>query len=120
MHFVTEILVSRFTYSLLAMATNPKPETISLAARLRQHLPILLAQGLIFLAFSLAGIWWGYFLLWVMPLVTLVSFFDAFRQFAEHAMPSFDSEAGSRLISTQSNAFERFFFAPFGMNYHAE
>jgi hypothetical protein len=30
--------------------------------------------GTHFLAFALAGIWWGYFLLWALPLVTLVSF----------------------------------------------
>jgi fatty acid desaturase len=120
MHFVKVILVSRFTYSLKGKAATAEPAKKSLADMLREYLPILLAQGLIFLAFSLAGIWWGYFLLWALPLVTLVSFFDAFRQFAEHANPTFDSEAGSRLISTQSNAFERFFFAPFGMNFHAE
>jgi len=120
MHFVKVILVSRFTYSLKGKAATAEPAKKSLANMLREYLPILLAQGLIFLAFSLAGIWWGYFLLWALPLVTLVSFFDAFRQFAEHANPTFDSEAGSRLISTQSNAFECFFFAPFGMNFHAE
>lgn len=120
MHFVKVILVSRFTYSLKGKSTTVTPVQKSLANMLRDYGPIFLAQGIIFLGFYLAGIWWGYFLLWVLPLVTLVSFFDAFRQFAEHASPSFDSQAGSRLISTQSNAFERFFFAPFGMNFHAE
>lgn len=120
MHFVKVILVSRFTYSLKGKSTTATPAKKSPANMLREYGPIFLAQGIIFLCFYLAGIWWGYFLLWVLPLITLVSFFDAFRQFAEHASPAFDSQAGSRLISTRSNAFERFFFAPFGMNFHAE
>ena len=51
MHFVKVILISRFTYSLKGKATTAAPAKKSLANMLREYLPILLAQGLIFLAF---------------------------------------------------------------------
>jgi len=82
--------------------------------------PVCLAQAAMVVVFVAAGVWWAYFVLWALPLATLVSFFDAFRQFGEHAEPTPDRSAGLRLISTLSNPVERTFIAPLGMNYHAE
>ncbi|WP_422002904.1 fatty acid desaturase [Reyranella sp.] len=117
-HFVRVLVLGRLGYSLVG--EGPSRSSKKVDGTLASYGPILLAQAILFAIFALAGIWWAYFVLWALPLATLVSFFDAFRQFAEHAEPVPDRDAGSRLISTQSNVIERIFLAPYGMNYHAE
>lgn len=123
MHFLWILFAGRIAYTLLgAGRRNSSDEGSESPAtpRLRNYFPILVCQAVIFLLFFTAGFWWAYPLLWVLPLFTLVSFFDAFRQFAEHAQPVPDSGTNAPLISTRSNVVERFFIAPFGMNFHAE
>jgi fatty acid desaturase len=117
-HFARVIVFDRFGYSLIGSANTGSRKKVD--GTLASYGPIILAQGALFAAFAITGAWWAYFVLWALPLATLVSFFDAFRQFAEHAEPTSDDRAGSRLISTRSNFTERLFLAPFGMNYHAE
>ena len=85
--------------------------------------PVIVCQCLLFTCFALAGYWWAYFVLWVLPLVTFATFFNGFRTFADHADPTIPVEhdnADERLISYESSAVERFFLSPFHMNYHAE
>jgi|FEC22Drversion2_1045045.scaffolds.fasta_scaffold00873_14 fatty acid desaturase len=117
-HFVRVIVLRRLGHSVFS---DPrKPSTRKSEGVLASYGPVLMAQAAMFGVFTAAGIWWAYFALWLLPLATLVSFFDAFRQFGEHAEPRPDQNAGSRLISTLSNPVERTLIAPFGMNYHAE
>jgi len=123
MHFLWILSAGRVAYTLLGKGNRTLPEVgkeTEKGGRIREYVPILLCQAGVFLLFSTMGYWWAYPLLWVLPLFTLVSFFDAFRQFAEHAQPVSDPAAKTLLISTRSNALERFFIAPFGMNFHAE
>ena len=121
-HFTRILVAGRVAYTLFGQKssfTNAEHGT-SLFKRLEKFGPIILMQIPIFIVFASTGFWWAYLLLWVLPLFTLVSFFDAFRQFAEHACPVPDSTGKILLISTRSNLLERFFFAPFSMNFHAE
>ena len=126
LHFLRILGAGRISYTLMGKGQNvssaPRIDKTNWfdRRRLKEFAPILLCQAILLSSFSLAGFWWGYFALWVLPLVTLVSFFDAFRQFAEHAQPAEDCSGETLLISTKSNRLERFFFAPFGMNFHAE
>jgi fatty acid desaturase len=65
--------------------------------------------------------WYGYFLLWALPLATLAALYNDLRIFCEHSLRGCEASAPEeRLISYLSNPFERFFFAPNHMNYHAE
>lgn len=123
MHFLWILSAGRVAYTLLGKGNTTSAEGVkgtAGGARVREYVPIMLCQAAIFLMFATIGFWWAYPVLWVLPLFTLVSFFDAFRQFAEHAQPVSDPTAKTLLISTRSNVFERFFIAPFGMNFHAE
>ena len=121
-HFTRILVAGRVAYTLLGRKSdvmNSETEA-SVFKRLEKFGPIILIQIPIFMGFVASGFWWAYPLLWVLPLFTLVSFFDAFRQFAERACPVPDGSAKTLLISTRSNLVERFFFAPFSMNFHAE
>ncbi len=117
-HFARVLFLSRLGYSVVG--DSPSGSRKNVESAFASYMPILAAQVLLFALFYLAGIWWAYFVLWALPLATLVSFFDAFRQFAEHAEPLPDRDATRRLITTHSNPIERTFVAPFSMNYHAE
>ena len=79
------------------------------------------AQCVLLSLFAAAGSWTSYLTLWVLPLGTLAVLFNGLRAFCDHANPS--DEPGDRvhrLVSYVSTSIERFFVAPFHMNYHAE
>jgi fatty acid desaturase len=64
--------------------------------------------------------WWGWPLMWALPLYVFTYLGDSIRSFAEHSHPEADARADEhRLISYVSWPLERMFFAPKHMNYHA-
>jgi fatty acid desaturase len=79
-----------------------------------------LVQFSIFLiTFLITGSILAYLVLWLAPLLTLMTGLNAIRSCLEHASWR-NSAPEQRLFSFRSNAVERFFLAPFNMNYHAE
>src|SRR5262245_50266917 len=79
---------------------------------------LLLAQLVIAVTWwRLAGAWWGYLALWVLPLVTVGAALTALRATLEHADPR---RPPHLLLSFVSNPVERFFVGPFNFNYHYE
>jgi fatty acid desaturase len=64
--------------------------------------------------------WWGYIVLWWLPVYVFTFLGDNCRSFAEHSQPRPDEEGDSdRLITFVSNPLERLLLAPMKMNYHA-
>ena len=64
--------------------------------------------------------WWGWPLMWALPLYVFTYLGDSIRSFAEHSHPHADARADEhRLITYVSWPLERMFFAPNHMNYHA-
>ncbi|MFN0178195.1 MAG: fatty acid desaturase family protein [Gemmatimonadales bacterium] len=64
--------------------------------------------------------WWGYPVLWLVPVYLVMYLGDNFRSFAEHSHPESDRKSDAhRLITYLSNPVERFFLAPMNMNFHA-
>ncbi|MHC4052502.1 fatty acid desaturase [Bradyrhizobium sp. 25ACV] len=63
---------------------------------------------------------WAYPCLWLAPTYALAYRADLVRVFCEHSMMIADEDADSsmRLITYESNWFEKLFFAPHNMNYH--
>ena len=67
------------------------------------------------------GGWLAYPLLWLLPYGLGVYVAQNLRSFAEHAQPEPDHTADDhRDITFTASRFERVFFAPNNMNYHAE
>jgi fatty acid desaturase len=84
------------------------------------------AVGLILIQLSLIGGltwafgWWGWPLMWALPVYCFTYLGDSIRSFAEHSHPEADAIADThRLITYISNPVERMFFAPMHMNFHA-
>jgi len=87
-----------------------------------KKLSLFILQSLIFSLFFFSGFWWGYFVFWIFPLVTVAKTLAHFRNVAEHGLPRPipNNKNLERLRTIKSNFFEKFFFAPLGFNYHAE
>ena len=64
--------------------------------------------------------WWGWPVLWAIPVYVFTYLGDSIRSFAEHSHPQSDALADEhRLISYVSSPLEAMFFAPKNMNFHA-
>lgn len=74
---------------------------------------LALALGL----WAATGLFWAYAVLWLLPLLTVMSGLNSIRSCLEHADLH---EPPERLLSFVSNPLERFLVAPFQMNYHYE
>jgi len=81
----------------------------------------LIFNGLGIAAFSLAGFWWAWFALWLLPRATWFQMITRFRNIAEHALVAKDEPDPLRHArTTHANLVERALLAPYYVNYHCE
>jgi fatty acid desaturase len=76
---------------------------------------VLLLAGLF-----LAGLWWAYPLLWLVPLLTWMMVITRIRNIAEHAVVPDADDPLRNTRTTKANLLERIFIAPYFVNYHLE
>ena len=63
--------------------------------------------------------WWGYPVLWLLPVLLFTVLGDNLRSFLEHSHPERDDLADQhRLVTFLSHPLERMLLAPMNMNYH--
>ena len=92
----------------------------------QQMLPVLICQAGLIAFFSLYLEWWHYLVFWIPPVLLIALSLDRARTFLEHGYQYIFSnqtwesfkEAPQATIDVDTNAFERFFFAPYGFAYH--
>lgn len=80
----------------------------------------LIANMVLFGALGIAGYWYLYPLLWVLPLATWYQVATRIRNIAEHAMVPANDDSFRNTRTTQAGAIARFFLAPYFVNYHLE
>lgn len=81
---------------------------------------LLIVQLTLIAGLTLTFGWWGWPLMWAVPVYTFTYLGDSIRSFAEHSHPQADRLADEhRLITYVSHPIERMFFAPMHMNFHA-
>lgn len=86
-----------------------------------QRLGPNLAINLVFLAgFTLAGAWYLYFILWVLPAFTWERFITRLRNIGEHAVVPDNDDRLRNTRTVIANLIERAFIAPYRVNYHLE
>ncbi len=86
----------------------------------RQRRFLLWQLGLL-VALSLAGVWWAYFVLWLVPMATWYPLVTRIRNIAEHALVAKNEPDPLRHARTTSaNLIERLLIAPYYVNYHGE
>ena len=70
---------------------------------------------------SLAGYWWAWFVLWLLPRATWFQLVTRLRNIAEHALVAKDEPDPLRHArTTMAGPIERLLIAPYYVNYHCE
>jgi fatty acid desaturase len=77
-------------------------------------------NALLWLGLALAGIWWAYPLLWLVPLLTWMMVITRIRNIAEHAVVPDCDDPLRNTRTTEASLLERIFIAPYFVNYHLE
>lgn len=94
---------------------------VLVAAELKQQRTFYLTNGAGLLAFSAAGLWWAWVLMWLLPMATWLPLVSRLRNIAEHALIEQNGTDPLRHArTTHANMLERLFIAPYWVNYHCE
>lgn len=87
----------------------------------RSILPFVLFNLALLAGFTAAGVWWAFFVLWLLPMATWFPMVTRIRNIAEHACVEGSAEDAFRAArTTRANWLERAFIAPYWVNFHAE
>lgn len=91
------------------------------AARLRRRLGgAALVNLALFAGLALAGYWWLYPLLWLLPLMTWYQLVSRIRNIAEHAVVPDNDDPWRNTRTTLAGPLTRLVLAPYRVNYHLE
>jgi fatty acid desaturase len=82
--------------------------------------PQILVNAVLFAGLALAGMWWAYPLLWLVPLMTWMMVITRIRNIAEHAVVPDSDDPLRNTRTTRASLLERAFVAPYFVNYHLE
>jgi fatty acid desaturase len=82
--------------------------------------PQLAVNGLLLAGLTLAGVWWAYPLLWLVPLLTWMMVITRIRNIAEHAVVPESNDPLRNTRTTEAGWLERALVAPYFVNYHLE
>ncbi len=80
----------------------------------------LIANAVLFALLAVAGYWWLYPVLWLLPLATWYQLVTRIRNIAEHAVVPDNDDPLRNTRTTLANPVERLFIAPYWVNYHLE
>jgi len=87
----------------------------------RSILPFLLFNTVLLAVFVVAGVWWAFFALWLLPMATWFPLVTRLRNIAEHAcVDGSAADAFRAARTTRARWWERAFIAPYWVNFHAE
>jgi fatty acid desaturase len=103
-----------------ALGEPALPWRLRLEGLARQLGPQINTQLVLFALCALAGVWWAYPLLWLVPLLTWYQVVTRIRNIAEHAVVPDSDDPLRNTRTTVANLLERAFIAPYFVNYHLE
>ncbi len=111
--------VNQFTNALgLGLRPGKGAENRIHSAR-EAAIPFLIVNLVLLAGFILAGHWWAYFVLWLLPMATWNQLVTRLRNIAEHAIVD-DDDPLRHARTTRANLVERALIAPYYVNYHCE
>jgi fatty acid desaturase len=96
------------------------PLRARLARGTRRLGPNLLINSVLLAGFAAAGVWYLYFLLWVVPSFTWEPLVTRLRNIGEHAAVPDNDDRLRNTRTTLANPLERLLIAPYFVNYHLE
>jgi fatty acid desaturase len=80
----------------------------------------LLTNAILFGGLALAGYWWAYLALWIVPMATWLPLVTRLRNIAEHAVVETKDDPFTHARTTLANVIERLFIAPYWVHFHGE
>ena len=80
----------------------------------------LIAHAVLLAGLALAGYWWLYPVLWLLPLATWYQLVSRIRNIAEHAVVPDNDDPLRNTRTTHANPLVRLLVAPYWVNYHLE
>lgn len=80
----------------------------------------LAINAAMFATLALAGYWWAYPALWIVPMATWLPLVTRLRNIGEHACVGAQADPFTHARTTLANPIERLLIAPFWVHYHAE
>ena len=90
-------------------------------ARLKEKLGgPLLVNAIFWAGLAIAGYWWLYPVLWLLPLATWYQLISRIRNIAEHAVVPDNDDPLRNTRTTLLDPLTRLFVAPYWVNYHLE
>ena len=97
------------------------PSLMRRLVKLAAHEKYFIASNAaLLLILSLAGVWWAYFVLWLLPLMTWYQVISRIRNIAEHAVVGDNDDRLRNTRTTLTNRLMRMVLAPYWVNYHLE
>jgi fatty acid desaturase len=103
-----------------ALGPRAQPLMVRLANLLRRERDFFITNAVLLAGVTLAGYWWLYPLLWLLPLATWYQLVSRIRNIAEHAVVPDNDDPLRNTRTTYANPLERLFVAPYWVNYHLE
>jgi len=83
-------------------------------------IPMLITNAVILVVLTALGVWWAYFVLWLLPMATWMMMITRMRNIAEHALTPTTNDPLRHARTTLANPIERLLLAPYYVNYHCE
>lgn len=80
----------------------------------------LIVNAVLLAGVSLAGVWWAYPALWLVPMFTWLPLVTRLRNIAEHAVVGTEDDPFTHARTTRANILERLFIAPYWVHFHGE
>ncbi len=80
----------------------------------------IVVNALMFAVLAIAGFWWAYPALWIVPMATWFPLVTRLRNIAEHAVVDTRDDPFTHARTTLANPLERLFIAPYWVHYHGE
>jgi fatty acid desaturase len=103
-----------------ALGPHYMPAMARLASLLRRERDFFVTNAVLLAGLALAGYWWLYPALWLLPLATWYQLVSRIRNIAEHAVVPDNDDPLRNTRTTYANWLERLFVAPYWVNYHLE
>jgi len=80
----------------------------------------VLTNAILFAGLTLAGVWYYYFIFWLLPLATWQQMVTRIRNIAEHAVVPDNDDPLRNARTTYADPVTALLVAPFNVNYHVE
>jgi len=80
----------------------------------------ILINGILFAGLTLAGYWWLYPVMWILPMATFNMMITRIRNIAEHAVVPDNNDPFRYARTTLADPLTALLVAPYGVNYHVE